>query len=195
MVNDPLEKFQHIWIQAQQSGLNRYRNSVCISTIDQHGFPNARFVDLKAVSDVGCIFCSDLSSAKAIEIQNHPKVSLTAWWEHVAYQIRIQGICQRISDQQADEFWQQRPREAQLTSLTFDQSQGITSVDLLESRFLHAKKQDDQQYLPRPDTWGGFELIPTKIEFLAFKDTRLHIRHQYIWNEHHQIWEVQLLQP
>lgn len=79
MVNDPLEKFQHIWIQAQQSGLNRYRNSVCISTIDQHGFPNARFVDLKAVSDVGCIFCSDLSSAKAIEIQNHPKVSLTAW--------------------------------------------------------------------------------------------------------------------
>lgn len=42
---------------------------------------------------------------------------------------------------------------------------------------------------------AGFELIPTKIEFLAFKDTRLHIRHQYIWNEHHQIWEVQLLQP
>ncbi|WP_228270132.1 pyridoxine/pyridoxamine 5'-phosphate oxidase [Acinetobacter bereziniae] len=194
-MNHPLRHLQDLWSKAKQSGVLPHRNVICVSTIDDQGFPHSRFVDLKEINQEGLIFCTDLKSNKAKEILNNPKVSLTIWWEHVAHQIRIQGFCSLIDTQLADSYWEKRVHDAQVVSYIFDQSQEIKSLEAMQQKFLDEKSKYDRHNLIHPETWGGFIIKPIQIEFLEFKETRLHLRTQYSLNSTDQLWVKTFLQP
>lgn len=194
-MDNPIDKFKLLWQQAKEQASSKYANAICVSTVDVDGFPNSRFVDLKDVNHDGFIFCTDLNSPKALDIIRHPKVSLTMWWEHIGYQIRIQGICKQIPDQLADYYWETRPSGARLTTLTFNQSQKMMSIDEMTEQYHHAEQQHLNQQLLRPKHWSGFNLLPVYIEFLAFKESRLHIRTAYRHHANIQRWEKFFLQP
>ena len=101
-MESPLDVFRTIWTEARMRGTLTHRNAVCVSTIDGNGFPSSRFVDLKEADDSGFVFCTSLESAKALDLGRDPKACITAWWEHVATQIRIKGLCTVISSREAD---------------------------------------------------------------------------------------------
>ena len=190
---DPMKKFR-LWkeIANENSPLSK-KNAVCVSTIDADGYPVGRFVDLKDHDDTGFIFCTVLNSPKGKQISANPKVSITVWWDHVGYQIRILGTATQISSELAAEYWSTRSRDAKLTTLCSDQSVAQSNQTELADRLADLNLYFDNKEIPKPKTWGGYKVIPQSVEFLEFQDNRLHIRELY--KKRFGEWESCFLQP
>jgi len=189
----PFTKFNVIWQKALENSTLIQKSAACISTIDADGFPQSRYVDLKSADNNGFIFCTYLDSNKGHEIQHNPKVSLTIWWDHIGKQIRVVGEAEQISEQSATEFWHTRSRDAQLTTTSFNQSQALSCESELDTRFELIKQKMQGHEIPKPDNWGGYVIIPLSIEFLTFKESRLHLRELY--QSKNEQWQKSLLQP
>ena len=189
----PITKFNVIWKKALQDSPLKQKSAVCISTIDANGFPQSRFVDLKSADNNGFIFCTYLDSNKGKEIQDNPKVSLTIWWDHIGMQIRVVGEAEKISEQLSTEFWHTRSRDAKLTTTSFNQSQVFSCESELDTKFELIKQQMQTREVPKPSNWGGYAIKPLSIEFLTFKESRLHLRELY--QSKNEQWQKSLLQP
>lgn len=192
-MQQPILQFEKWWREALTDSPLQQKSAVCISTIDEHGFPAGRFVDLKSVSETGFVFCTYLDSAKGRQITFNPKVAMTIWWDHLGYQVRIVGQAHQIPAVEADHFWNTRSRSAQLTTTAFEQSAAMASELELNSRLQHVAASYADQPIPRPANWGGYCIKPVSIEFLTFRQSRLHLRELF---EHRaEGWVKQLLQP
>lgn len=192
-MDNPISKFETWWQAALADSPLQQKSAVCVSTIDERGFPAGRFVDLKAVTAAGFVFCSYFDSAKGRHIARDAKTAMTVWWDHVGYQIRVVGSAHVISDAEADCFWQSRNRSAQLTTTAFEQSERLTSEHELTSRLEQSSAQFADQPVPRPNNWGGYCIQPISIEFLTFRESRLHLRE--FFESTGNGWVKQLLQP
>jgi pyridoxamine 5'-phosphate oxidase len=192
-MDKPIIKFESWWKEALANSPLQQRSAVCVSTIDENGFPSGRFVDLKAVSDSGFVFCSYFDSAKGRHISREPKTAMTIWWDHVGYQIRVVGFTQVISDAEADSFWKSRSKSAQLTTTAFEQSEPLNSENDLTTRLEESSAQFADRPVPRPNNWGGYRIEPISIEFLTFRESRLHLRELFEIKD--DGWVKQLLQP
>lgn len=193
MTANPIELFIKWYRTAQESSLAKHRGAVCVSTVDEHGVPDARFVDLKEVSEAGFVFCTHLDSRKGRALTTNPHAALTFWWDHIERQVRVVGVAERIPDAQADHFFQQRSRDAQLTSWASDQSSSLDDPGAIEQRLLLVQTRFADGEIPRPSNWGGYRVRPTRIEFLTFRANRLHERSQY--SREDGTWSQQWLQP
>ncbi len=165
----------------------------CLSTIGTDGFPNARFVSLKDVSDNNFIVTGPLTSRKGIEINAINKVALTFWWTETERQVRIQGNAIKITEQLADKYFAERNRDSQLVSIVSEQGQEINSIELLAKKYEDTGALFSDKLLPRPENWGGYLIQPIRIEFLAFKPTRFHERQLYELSNGQ--WIVKKIQP
>ncbi|MCH8552184.1 MAG: pyridoxamine 5'-phosphate oxidase [Natronospirillum sp.] len=190
----PISKFKKWWQAALNDSPLKQKSAVCVSTIDQDGFPSGRFVDLKTVDEEGFTFCSYLDSEKGVHISANPKVALTLWWDHVGYQVRVKGVAEPISEEEAISHWRTRSREAQLTTLCSRQSQELKSSEALHEQLAEAETRYQGTEVPKPANWGGFRIRPDSIEFLTFSDDRLHKRELYD-REDAGTWRMKLLQP
>ncbi|MCO7187484.1 MULTISPECIES: pyridoxamine 5'-phosphate oxidase [unclassified Pseudoalteromonas] len=192
-MNHPVEQFQQWWQQAKASSNLNQCSAVCISTLDEQGFPAGRFVDLKAADETGFTFCTHLNSQKGEDLRRNPKVAMTAWWDSLGYQVRVTGLACEISRADAARYWQSRGRDAQLTTLACQQSQPLSSMDTITDELRTLSNRFKEQAVPLPDNWGGFVIRPHSIEFLTFEQSRLHLRELY---QHAQgVWHKTLLQP
>lgn len=193
MTNEIIAKFQDWWGQAKSDPSLKHKGAMCVSTVDELGFPNARFVDLKDATEAGFTFCTYLDSKKGTEIDRCQKVALTIWWECLGYQVRVQGRATRISRSMASKYWQSRNRDAQLTTLCSKQSQPLASGMQLLDQLSALRVSYGDADIPIPENWGGYIVAPVSVEFLTFREDRLHVR------EHHLLigsgWKQQLLQP
>jgi pyridoxamine 5'-phosphate oxidase len=111
----------------------------------------------------------------------------------VGYQVRVVGVAQTIGEQEAVAYWKTRSKEAQLTTIAFEQSQPLADEGELKARVEAITKQYINSDVPKPNTWGGYCIKPQSIEFLAFRESRLHLRELYTMNEN--AWIKSLLQP
>lgn len=84
-MDKPIEKFESWWQEALADSPLQQKSAVCVSTIDEYGFPAARFVDLKSVTEAGFVFCSYFDSAKGKQIARNAKTAMTVWWDHLGY--------------------------------------------------------------------------------------------------------------
>lgn len=192
-MDNPIDKFNTIWKNALIDTPLKQKSAVCVSTINADGFPESRFVDLKSVSEDGFIFCTYLDSNKGYDIRRDPKVSLTVWWDHIGVQIRVVGFAEQIAKMAASKYWQSRKREAQLTTMSFDQSKTLSSESELVTKFELVKEKMEGINVPKPGNWGGYAVSPLSIEFLTFRESRLHLR-ELFKNTNGQ-WYKSLLQP
>lgn len=192
-MEDPFEKFNTWWRGALLNSPLKQKNAVCISTIDSNGYPSGRFVDLKAVNELGFTFCTYLNSAKGQHINENSKVALTLWWDHVGYQVRVLGVAQPIGEGEAVTYWKTRSKEAQLTTTAFEQSEPLANEAELQTRIESISEQYINSDVPKPSAWGGYCIKPHSIEFLTFRESRLHLRELYTLSE--SVWSRSLLQP
>ncbi len=189
----PIQLF-NIWYQ-QELKLTTVSipSACCLSTIGIDGFPNARIVSLKEVTDDGFIITSALNSNKGIEITRLNKVSLTFWWTETERQVRIQGLATQISNEKADQYFFERPRDSQLVSIASHQSQVIEDIKCLYDEFVTVDKQFENKLIPRPNDWGGYEIKPIRMEFFEFKPSRFHERQLYSLEDNN--WVKKYIQP
>lgn len=192
-MHSPIDKFNDWWKTALLNSPLKQKNAICLATVSADGFPNVRFLDLKAVDKEGFKFCSSLSSVKGHEISTNPKVAMTAWWDHIGYQVRVVGIAKDMPSLEADKYWKKRSRHAQITTLSSLQSQVLENVSALRSVIDNTKAQIGDTSIKRPDNWGGYTVVPQRIEFLTFREDRIHLREQYTYTNAQ--WSKTLLQP
>ena len=147
-----------------------------LSTVSESGQPSSRLVLLKGISDSGLVFYTDYESKKGHELIKNPKAALNFWWARTNKQIRIQGACVKIPQQEADKYFQTRPRGSQISATVSLQSREIKSYENLVREAENLENESSGDNLKRPDRWGGYLLIPDKVEFWKNESNRLHKR-------------------
>ena len=190
---DPIRLFLDWYQSARDSDRTGFPGAVCVSTVDENGSPNSRFVDLKEVRDGEFVFCTHLDSAKAQEIRHNPEVSLAFWWPQSERQVRVVGSASHISGPDAERLFQQRSREAQLATLASRQSADTDDPSHVRAKVKELETELFGKQIQRPLGWGGYRVKPAKIEFMEFRSNRLHERQLFRLNGTE--WNRQWLQP
>jgi pyridoxamine 5'-phosphate oxidase len=168
-------------------------NACVLSTVSVENKPSSRVVLLKSVNEKGFTFFTNYKSNKSLDIQNNPNVSLNFYWPELERQVRITGVAEQISPKDSDEYFKNRPRESQMGAWLSHQSTSIglyynfmDTLNKLESTF---KGKD----VERPLHWGGYCVIPSRIEFWQGRPSRLHDRLLYELDEN--VWNKKRLAP
>jgi pyridoxamine 5'-phosphate oxidase len=190
---DPFLLFREWWEKSRTHSPSKHPGAVCLSTVDVHGVPEGRFVDLKELSEHGFVFGTHLYSPKGLALAANPHVALTFWWDHVERQVRVVGRAEQLSDAAADALFATRPREAQITSWGSQQSALLLDSTALEQRLTDIRRRFADADVPRPDHWGAYCVVPGRIEFLEFRASRTHIR--TLFERDATGWRRSLLQP
>lgn len=190
----PIEKFDRWWKASLIDTPLKQKSAMCVSTIGLDGFPSGRFVDLKAADNDGFTFCTYLDSEKGRHISENARVALTIWWDHVGYQVRIKGVAEPVSEDETLKYWATRTRNAQLTTLCSKQSQVIENDEALQRQLAEVEMEYQDMEVPKPNSWGGYRVRPVSVEFLTFRESRLHKRELFEINKS-GTWQVTLLQP
>jgi pyridoxamine 5'-phosphate oxidase len=164
-----------------------------LSTADDFGQPSSRMVLLKSISDEGMVFYTDYESHKGQMLHKNSKAALNFWWAKTDKQIRIEGVCIKTSDQESDEYFQSRPRGSQISASVSLQSKEIRNYENLVKEAKDLEKGSLGSNLKRPSRWGGYKLIPNRIEFWKNEVNRLHRRELFILESNK--WRKTLLSP
>ena len=164
-----------------------------LSTTDDIDQPSSRMVLLKSISDEGMVFYTDYESHKGQILLKNPKAALNFWWAKTDKQIRIEGVCIKTSDQESDEYFQSRPKGSQISATVSIQSKELRNYENLVKEAKDLEKGSLGRNLKRPSRWGGYKLIPNRIEFWKNEVNRLHRRELFILESNK--WQKTLLSP
>lgn len=189
----PIQLFNDWYQQELECSTLKLPAACCLSTIGLDGYPNARFVSLKDVKQDGFVVTGSLASRKGLELQYINKAALTFWWTETERQVRIQGDVRFISNAEAERYFQERNRDAQIVSYVSEQGEELPHQGILEMKYNQAEIEFKDRAIERPSNWGGFLLRPLKIEFLSFKKTRFHQR--ILFEKAGSSWNSKSLQP
>ena len=165
----------------------------CLSTIGLDGYPNARFVSLKEITNDSFVITGPMNSRKGSEIEHCPRAALSFWWTSTERQIRIQGDVSKIPKSKTEIYFRQRNRDSKIVSTAFQQGKEIQSVAKLNKYFDQKKDELESKEIKRPISWGGIYIKPLRIEFMEFRKSRLHERSLY--QKVNDNWEMIILQP
>lgn len=193
LATDPFKQFKTWFDQALNAQLPE-PNAMTLATSTVEGKPSARMVLLKDFSDRGFVFYTNYLSHKGQELATNPQAALVFWWAQLERQVRIEGKVCQVSPQESDEYFHSRPINSQLGAWVSNQSQIVNSREVLEQRQEELIVQYEQQIIPRPPHWGGFQVVPTEIEFWQGRPSRLHDRLLYRLQEDNS-WLIERLSP
>lgn len=175
VVGDDPFSFFHTWFEEAVSASIDDVNAMTLSTLQEDGFPDARIVLLKGLDERGFTFFTNYESEKGVQLSKHSKASLVFHWKELERQVRVMGVAEQLTAAENDAYFASRPRASQLGAWASPQSQKIEKRELLEERYA----QFEQQFtdvVPRPSHWGGFRIVPIKIEFWHGRSSRMHDR-------------------
>ena len=175
---NPIRQFQAWFDEAMRRGLP-LAEAMTLCTATSDGKPSARMVLLKGVAESGFVFYTNYRSRKARELEANPFAALVFYWEPLERQVRVEGQVTRISADESDKYFQTRPRESQLGAIASPQSDVIESREVLEQEFQALEEKYSNRTIERPDHWGGYRLVPQRIEFWKGRPGRLHDRLLY----------------
>ena len=154
-------------------------NAALVSSVDAEGYPNARVILIKDVSNKGFIFYTNYQSQKGKELFHNNKGHLTWYSRAQGVSIRIQGEVQKIDASISDNYFASRDRNAQISASISKQSETVESREVLDAEFKKFADDYEGKEIPRPDHWGGVIIHPEKVEVWKSRDdykTRLHDR-------------------
>lgn len=191
--DNPIDQFT-TWLNEAIKAEAAEATAMVLSTVSGSGRPSARVVLLKEINKQGFVFFTNYQSRKGHDLEENPFASLTFFWPALERQVRIEGKVEKVDAAVSDNYFHSRPIGSQIGAWASPQSQQIESREELEK----ADSKYTQQFqglevIPRPDYWGGYILIPDKIEFWQGRPNRLHDRIAYELNEN--VWLKKRLAP
>ncbi|HEX3620964.1 MAG TPA: pyridoxamine 5'-phosphate oxidase, partial [Acidimicrobiales bacterium] len=155
------------------------------------GAPSARMVLLRALDARGFAFFTNYDSAKARDLVANPRAALLFFWAPDR-QVRVEGGATPLPAAESDAYWTTRPRGSQLGAWASPQSQVIASRAELDRRLAEVEARYPGE-VPRPPFWGGFRVVPARVEFWQRGQDRLHDRLRY--RRHGERWVLERLSP
>lgn len=193
MAADPIEQFRAWFNEAAEADFIE-PNAMTLATCSADGRPAARIVLLKEFDQQGFVFYTSYEGAKAAELADNPQAELMFFWDKLGKSVRIAGPVTKVSRQAAEAYFASRPVKSQLGAWASHQSQPIESRDTLRERFETLADRFNDQTIPTPPNWGGYRVVPERIEFWQGQRSRLHDRVLYTKARNGQ-WTLQRLSP
>jgi pyridoxamine 5'-phosphate oxidase len=189
---DPFEQFTSWFEQALKAEVNE-PNAMSVSTVDERGRPTSRIVLIKQFDPRGFTWYTNYDSQKGRQLAGNPYAALLFFWPELERQIRIEGKVERTSDEESDKYFHSRPLKSRLAAIASAQSMPIANRAALEHNY-DAVAQQFGEEPPRPLNWGGFRLVPERLEFWQGRRSRFHDRIVYTLQADGS-WARQRLQP
>lgn len=190
---DPFVQFER-WLQDAIAAELPDPTAMCVATVDAEGQPSQRLVLLKDVSSSGFVFYTNLGSRKATELSENPKVCLHFPWHPLERQVIVYGTAERVPSSQVLKYFLSRPKESQLAAWASEQSRPVSTRQALMQKFAEIKHKFEHGEVPVPSFWGGFIVVPHKIEFWQGGEHRLHDRFMY-QRQVDDTWQIERLCP
>jgi len=192
VTSDPLKQFD-IWFKNALDSDLIEPNAMILSTVSADMVPSARTVLLKGFDGEGFTFFTNYESQKGREIEANPNVSLLFLWLELERQVRVNGKAVRIPEAESYAYFKSRPADSRIGAWASRQSSTVPGRVYLEMKFAEYKKKFGDTEIPLPPFWGGYKVIPERIEFWQGRPNRLHDRILYSKNENG--WKIERLSP
>ena len=192
MVGDPLAQLATWLVDAEKAEIYE-PNAFVLGTIDSSGRPTARTVLLKGL-DSGLLFATNYLSRKGDAIGGGADVTAVFGWYSMYRQVIVEGRAERVSLTESDDYFDSRPRGSQIAAWASEQSRPIASRDALDKQYEDTDRRfANDDVVPRPEHWGGYRIVPTRMEFWKGRSNRMHDR--ITFNRVGDAWNVTRLQP
>ena len=189
---NPLEQFS-VWFDEAMQAEVPEPNAMILATAMVDFKPSARVVLLKGISHGGFVFFTNYLSRKGKELTWNPYASLVFMWHQIERQVRVEGRVEKISREESEAYFKSRPRGSQIGAWVSRQSSVIPNRAVLEQQLVEIEKRFENRDVDLPDYWGGYVVLPQRIEFWQGRPDRLHDRIQYMLED--KRWIIERLSP
>ena len=187
---NPFIQFRKWYDEAAGSGIDLV-NAMTLATSGEDGFPSARIVLLKGFDEMGFVFFTNYRSRKAVEIEKNGKAALLIFWKELERQVRIEGLVEKTTEKESDEYFLVRPEESRISAIVSRQSEVVPDREYLEK--IWREHSTISSSGKRPSYWGGYRLKPLRIEFWQGRENRLHDR--ILYSQKNGEWDISRLAP
>ncbi|MBI3587130.1 MAG: pyridoxamine 5'-phosphate oxidase [Ignavibacteriales bacterium] len=188
----PFDQFKY-WMQEAIDAELLEPTAMVLATSTRSGKPSARVVLLKGIDERGFVFYTNYESRKAEELKENPHAALLFYWGALERQVRIEGVIEKTTHTESEEYFTTRPLESRIGAWASKQSSVIESRSALQEKFDELHAQFANQAIPLPPFWGGFRLTPVTFEFWQGRENRLHDRIRY--RKQDGSWVIERLSP
>ena len=190
---DPIQQFTKWYNEVQAAEITEYY-AMTLATCTNEGRPAARIVYLRGFDERGFAFYTNYNSRKGEELAQNPQAALCFYWKEVERQVRIEGMVEKVSEEESDAYFSGRPMNNKLGAWASSQSGPLESAQALEVRVEEFRRKFAGGEIPRPAHWGGYRMIQDRIEFWQGRPSRLHDRFVYTFDEQGN-WKAQRINP
>jgi pyridoxamine 5'-phosphate oxidase len=191
-LDEPLKRFLDLYARARREETHD-ATAAALATATMHGRPSVRMVLLKGVDARGLVFTTNYQSRKAMEMEANSQAAMVLYWPGMHVQVRVEGTLDRVSAEESDGLFEERPYGHRLAAWSSDQSRELESNADLGLKFAEVEERFKDREVPRPAHWGGYRISPESVEFWFGKESRMHERELY--TRAGNGWTVKLLQP
>ncbi len=168
--------------------------AMIIATVGKDLRPSSRTVLLKEVTDDKLVFYTNYESRKGTQLKENPHISATLFWKELERQIHIEGKVEKVPGEVSDEYFKSRPWKSRIGARISPQSQEIESRNTIKMAFAKETLKSSIKGVARPEYWGGYYIIPDRIEFWQGRKNRLHDRILFTKVEDNS-WKIARLAP
>jgi pyridoxamine 5'-phosphate oxidase len=174
---DPFAQLRRWLDEARAAGIE-LAEAMALATATPNGIPSARMVLLKDADEGGLTFYSGYDSRKGRELADNPLAALVLYWHVLGRQVRVEGTVTRLAPEESDAYFRSRPLGSRLSAAVSPQSEVVASREELERAASELGRIAGED-VARPESWGGYRLVPTSWEFWQHRVDRLHDRFRY----------------
>ena len=192
LATDPISHFEQWFAEAREAELHE-PNALTLSTVSLDGYPSSRTVLMKFLDQRGFVFYTNYLSSKAKEIEAMPHVALLFPWILLERQVHIEGEVEKVGAEESQKYFASRPRGSQIGAWASEQSSVIEDRSVLIKKTEELTKKFDGKEVPLPPFWGGYRVIPHRIEFWQGGKGRVHDR--FLYSREEKGWKIERLSP